>query len=121
MLYPQEVEVWYILPAIRNELCRELLKLGATQKQIAIKMKISESAVSQYLKAKRAAKVKFSGAFLKELVEMSKRLKDDQIDSFTAVQTLCKWIRTSGELCAIHRSVDSVDAACEKEHANLCR
>ncbi|NJL44492.1 MAG: hypothetical protein HC945_04245 [Nitrosarchaeum sp.] len=60
---PQEVEVWYLLPAIRRELVKIFTgKLGLTQKQAAGKLELTEAAVSQYLKKKRGAELEFTAA-----------------------------------------------------------
>ena len=48
---PCEMVVWYIIPAIRSELAKDLLKLGMKQKKISELMDITQPAVSQYLKS----------------------------------------------------------------------
>ena len=50
---PCEMVVWYIIPAIRSELAKDLLKLGMKQKKISELMDITQPAVSQYLTDKR--------------------------------------------------------------------
>ena len=52
-LMPQEIEVWYIIPAVRRELAKSMVKIGLKQKQIAVTLGITEAAVSQYLKLDR--------------------------------------------------------------------
>ena len=52
--HPQEIEVWYVLPAIRKELVVTLKEKNLTQKKIAEFLNITEAAVSQYIKQKRA-------------------------------------------------------------------
>ncbi|MFH1405899.1 MAG: hypothetical protein ABIG52_01635 [Nanoarchaeota archaeon] len=54
--HPQEIEVWYILPAIRKELVLALKEKGHTQKEIASFLNVTEPAISQYTKEKRAKK-----------------------------------------------------------------
>ena len=44
---PQEIEVWYLIPAIRAELAKELLKEGINQTKIASILNITNAAVSQ--------------------------------------------------------------------------
>jgi len=58
-LQPQEIAVWYILPALRKELTLEMKKLGLDQKTIAKVIGVTEAAVSQYITEKRANEVKF--------------------------------------------------------------
>ena len=73
---PQEIEVWYIIPALRREFASILKEKGFPQKQIAEKLKLTESAVSQYLKLKRAkdlevaAKKKYDYAIQTELINV---------------------------------------------------
>ncbi|MFH1328275.1 MAG: hypothetical protein ABIH76_05470, partial [Candidatus Bathyarchaeota archaeon] len=56
---PQEIEVWYVLPALRREFAKAFLETGMKQKDIAKIMEINEPAISQYLKAKRAKEFQF--------------------------------------------------------------
>src|SRR3989338_8090782 len=71
---PQEIEVWYIIPAIRRELTKSMIDLGLTQKQVAKRMGITEAAVSQYLSFKRAKEVVFSNAVLDEIRKSAKKM-----------------------------------------------
>ena len=58
---PQEIEVWYVLPALRREYAKVLIKEHKlSQKGVAEILQVTESAISQYLTGKRASKVKFS-------------------------------------------------------------
>ena len=57
---PQEITVWYILPAIRRELAKAMLTKNLKQKQVAKLLGITEAAVSQYLRSKRAKQVEFN-------------------------------------------------------------
>ena len=50
---PCEVIVWYVIPTIRAELAKELVKMGMSQKEISARLGITQSAVSQYIKDKR--------------------------------------------------------------------
>ena len=58
--HPQEIEVWHIIPAIRKELVVALKEKGNSQKKIADLLNLSEAAVSQYLKLKRAREIIFN-------------------------------------------------------------
>ena len=51
--HPQEIEVWYILPAIRKELVRVFKEKGKSGKEIAFLLGITPASVSQYGKDKR--------------------------------------------------------------------
>ncbi|MEK6820210.1 MAG: transcriptional regulator, partial [Nanoarchaeota archaeon] len=55
---PQEIEVWYLIPAIRKELARILTKkYKLTFEKTGGILGISKAAVSQYLNKKRADKI----------------------------------------------------------------
>lgn len=74
-MLPQEIQVWYILPVIRRELSRILVKeKGLTQKDTAKTLAITEGAVSQYLSSKRGNAVTFNEHIINEI-----RLSADQI------------------------------------------
>ncbi len=73
-MYPQEVELHYILPAIRRELTDLLKSMGLEQKEIAKLLQVSEPAISQYVKNKRAQNVKFTSRIMQELQQSAQRL-----------------------------------------------
>ncbi|HLE06488.1 MAG TPA: transcriptional regulator, partial [Candidatus Nanoarchaeia archaeon] len=60
MILPQELEVFYVIPAIRKELAVKLKANGLSQKKIAGIFGVTEACVSNYFKSKRANDVKFS-------------------------------------------------------------
>jgi predicted transcriptional regulator len=49
---PCELIVWYVIPTIRAELAKEMIKLGLSQKEVSERLGITQSAVSQYVKDK---------------------------------------------------------------------
>ena len=55
---PCESVVWYVIPAIRSELAKELLNLGMKQKDVSELMDITQPAVSQYITDKRGSGIK---------------------------------------------------------------
>lgn len=55
---PCEIVVWYVIPAIRSELAKELLNLGMKQKDVSELMDITQPAVSQYITDKRGSGIK---------------------------------------------------------------
>ena len=55
---PQEIEVWYIIPAIRKALAEQLVKKHKlTLEKTGNILGVSKAAVSQYLSKKRATKI----------------------------------------------------------------
>jgi predicted transcriptional regulator len=65
---PQEIEVWYIIPAVRRELSRLLTgEHGLSYDRAGDALGISKAAISQYNKNKRASKVLLHPRVLKEV------------------------------------------------------
>ena len=65
---PCEMVVWYVIPAIRSELAKQLLSLGMKQKKISELMDITQPAVSQYITDKRGSELELSD-HIKDLVK----------------------------------------------------
>ena len=57
---PCEIAVWRILPTIRSEVAKELVKLGLSQTAISEHLGITQPAVSQYVTSKRGTNVTFN-------------------------------------------------------------
>ena len=56
-LMSQEVELWYIYPSIRKEMSKIMInKYNLKQKDVAEKLNINKSAVSNYVNKKRSNK-----------------------------------------------------------------
>lgn len=113
MLQPQEIEVWYILPAIRKELAKELLKERISQRKIADLMGIRKSAVSQYLSGKRAH-VKLGKEILDEIKKSSKRISSNKADCFNEIQRICQLIRQKKVICKISIQLGKAPAGCKR-------
>lgn len=100
LLQPQEVEVFYIIPAIRSYLARFMKEQGRSQKEIASLLGIGESTVSQYMTEKRA-NLHFNEHIQERIKEVSGRVTN-QLEAITAIQILLKEIETSKAICNIH-------------------
>ena len=80
-LMPQELEVWYLLPALRKELARIFIKdYNLSQKKISQLFGITESAISQYQKLKRANELKFSRTEKEEIKKTASKILKDEKD-----------------------------------------
>ena len=98
---PCEIIVWYVIPAIRSELAKELLKLEMKQKEVSELMDITQPAVSQYITDKRG-----SGICLKDNVKgmihgFAKDLYEgnaSKIDLVPRVCKICKKVETTDVL-----------------------
>ena len=103
--HPQEIEVWYILPAIRKELVVTLKNEGKSQKEIATLLNLTESAISQYLNSKRAKDINLPlevKTFIKEAV---KKITNHET-AYQQIQKISEFIKSTKALCQIHMMVE---------------
>src|SRR3989344_2771652 len=98
---PQEVEVWYVLPALRRQLAVCLKKEGMRQKDIAITLNLTEPAVSQYLKKKRGEDIKFDTELKKQIFLSAKALVKDKTKARHEIQKLMRKINDGRFLCNV--------------------
>jgi predicted transcriptional regulator len=131
-MMPQEVEVWYVLPAIRREFAKvmktkEVPRVGEdgkvrqhriTQKEIAKMLGVTEPAITQYLLKKkgmrsRGDQVIIPERFLHEIEVSADRMisgfekglnEPDLFEIMTReVNRIIKVIRDDGAMCDIHK------------------
>lgn len=74
--HPQEIEVYYILPALRREIALALKQEGMEQKKIAKLLGVTEASVSHYIHSKRAKSVTFDEAMKKRIWGAALRITD---------------------------------------------
>src|SRR3989338_2742042 len=112
LLFPQEIEVWYVLPAIRKAFAIEMIKQGNSQKKIAQLMGITEAAISQYKSDKRAH-IPLTDEIKKEV---EKRAKDitTQEQMVSEMMKIEQKMKQSGNFCQIHPSKTWTPNGCEK-------
>jgi predicted transcriptional regulator len=118
MDFPQEIELWYVIPAIRKALVVELKKHGMKQKDIAPALGVTPSAVSQYQKDKRASTCMeaFTTEPLKSEIEHSAAaiLKDrSNGTAMREINRICAFMREKKLLCEIHRKKDPSLSKCD--------
>ncbi len=145
-MMPQEVEVWYVLPAIRRELAKVMKtktvpRVGEdgkkkehkiTQKEIAKMLGVTEPAITQYLLKKkgrrsRGDQVQIPERFLPELdksadamIEQyeSRGANEDMFETMTAeINRLIKVFRDDGYMCDVHRQF----SAHVKDDCSACK
>ena len=115
MKLPCELVVWYILPNIRRELARSLVKdLKLTQREAAKKLGLTESAVSQYLKSKRGREMKFDENINAEIETSIRDICKAGDDSLVVekICSICKLIRNNGALCELHKTHGDLPDSC---------
>lgn len=99
--HPQEIEVWYILPAVRKELVRVLRERGKNGKEIALLLGITPAAVSQYSTEKRGGGAELPAAVKDYIRTCSKNIKDSKT-AYREIQNITKFIKETKVLCKIH-------------------
>ncbi|MFH0979132.1 MAG: transcriptional regulator [Candidatus Woesearchaeota archaeon] len=110
---PQEIEVWDILPAIRREFAKIMLKdYKLSQKKIATLLHITEPAVSQYLKSKRAKQLVFSRKVLKEVEKSAGNIIEEKKGVLEETQRICKLTEVKMMVCGIHMKSGQVPKDC---------
>jgi len=91
---PQEIEVWYIIPAVRRELARILTQeYGLSYDKTGNALGISKAAISQYQKNKRASKVKLNDKVLKEIEKSAKKINKNKEITVKEILRVLKFMR----------------------------
>ena len=101
VLQPQEIEVYYLLPAIRRELTLGMKALGKPQKEIACLLGVTEPAISQYMTEKRATDVKFPKDIKAEIKLAAEKIKNQET-LYSEVQRILLLCRKARLICRVH-------------------
>jgi predicted transcriptional regulator len=111
---PQEIEVWYVLPAIRKELAKALVAShGTTQKQAAELLGVTEAAISQYLTSKRGSDIVFDDKVRHEIDISAERIREDKQKLMTEMKRICRLSSIKLMVCAMHKGKDlNIDEYC---------
>jgi len=110
---PQELEVWYILPAIRSQLAKALLKKGLNQTEISKKMGVTRGAVSHYIMHKRANALRFNQKLLKA-IDKSAAVIAAKGNFIAETQKICELVKKEIGLCAISKQLGLAPADCRE-------
>ena len=87
---PCEIVVWYVIPAIRSELAKELLNLGMKQKDVSELMDITQPAVSQYITDKRGSGIKLDEDFRAMIQTFANELSEGKATKVDLIPRTCK-------------------------------
>lgn len=106
---PQEIEMWYLIPALRRELAKILISdFGMNQKQVSQTLGITESAVSQYLKSKRGSELKFSEEDIQKIRGVAYNIVEKgNSHANEELYRLSMKFRGSNIICDFHKKSDS--------------
>ena len=98
---PCEIVVWYVIPAIRSELAKDLLALGMKQKDVSELMDITQPAVSQYITDKRGSGIELSSDVKDMVNELAIQLHNGEAKKTEIISrtcSICKNIETEDVL-----------------------
>jgi hypothetical protein len=99
---PQEIEVWYIIPAVRKELARLLTKkYGFSYEKAGAALGISKAAVSQYLSNKRANKITLNVNTKAEVKKSADKIFDNQRVAMLEIQRILKFMKSNHSSCDV--------------------
>ena len=116
---PQEIEVRYILPAIRRELANVFInEHKLSQKEAANILGLTEAAVSQYVHSKRAKEVVFSDNVVVEIRKSAHKIiagKNSKQTVVAEIYRISNLTTVKHILCDLHRSQSKDLANC-----NIC-
>ena len=104
---PQEIEVKYILPAIRREFSKILVREKKySQKQAAKILDITEAAVSQYFNSRRAKEVVFTEDVIQEMRNSIDKLIANHSKPIIIgeIYRICNLTTVRQILCGIHKA-----------------
>ncbi len=110
--YPQEIEVWFVIPAIHRTLAQKFKERKQPQKRIAELLNVTEACVSQYFSGIRGTKVTFSESILQEIDEAANRVLSEETSVIREVQRLCRHVKETGLLCELHKQYGSASESC---------
>ena len=112
---PCEVIVWYVIPTIRAELAKELVKMGMSQKDIAGRLGITQSAVSQYIKDKRGKGIPINKEVRKGIKVLAKQVmaEPEPKETIPGICMVCAIVKASGSLCELHKKEDDSLDGCD--------
>ena len=97
---PQEIEVWYIIPAIRRELSIWLTRdARMSYEKVGQILGISKAAVSQYINGKRATKIKLHERAEEELRRNCQSLAERKSNSVKVITDVLRFIRKNKLHC----------------------
>lgn len=110
---PQEIEVWYVIPAIRRDIAMVLKERGMKQTEIAKRMGLTKSAITQYLNSKRAKGFSFSQNMKREIEKSAGKI-DNPLDTVREIQYILNLARKDNAVCELHKNMDkSLPSKCD--------
>jgi len=117
---PQEIEVWYIIPTIRREIARNLVKKGMIMEKAGEILGVTKAAISQYLSKKRADRVKLTGRIKKEIKNSADIIEKDNKKAVSEIMRILALMRKDKCECYICKKYNKgMKNLCS--HGGVCR
>ena len=120
LFFPQELEVWYVLPAIRKRLALGLIAKGLSQQKVASLMGVTAAAISQYKTEKRAQGDFLGTAFDQEISSAVEQINLDQNQFFPETLKLNSLIKHSEIFCNLHKKLLPEGLPCDSCELKVC-
>ena len=106
MKVPCEIIVWEILPIIRKEFAKSLIKdHGLTQRKAAEKLGLTEAAVSRYISGKRGEIKKLNKELIQEIKESTARIyKENTLIIVEETCRICDLLKSNGYISNLNNT-----------------
>lgn len=99
---PQEIEVWYIIPALRREIAKCLIKeYGLSYEKTGEILGVTKAAVSQYVKGKRAAKIVLPKELSSAILKSCEQLVNEKSNAIAETMQLLEYIKQKNLGCEV--------------------
>lgn len=111
-LLPQEIELSFVVPAIRRELTLYLKEKGYGQHDIAQMLHVTDAAVSQYASGKRATEITFPAA-AKEHIHAAAEKLINGAHIITQMTQLLHYMKQTRITCQVHIQKAGLEPNCQ--------
>ncbi len=119
LIFPQEIEVWYVLPAIRKKIALKLMEKNISQKKVAEMMSVTPSAVCQYKSQKRAKEEIFDAEMEKELETSVINIVEEKTSLASEIIRLNNLMKKKGVVCKIYHKICALSG--DKKNCLYCK
>ena len=105
---PQEIEVWYIIPAIRKEIATCLIREHKiTYARVGEILGLTKAAVSQYLNNRRAGKITLPEQARKQVAKSCVKIVKGKSNAVKEILDILKFIREKDLPCRVCEKHDN--------------
>ncbi len=124
ILFPQEFDTWYVLPAIRKKLALKLMEKGMSQKDVAQVLQTSAATITHYKKDKRVKEDVLKDEVDPLIEAAAQKIKEDTHLLVPEVMRINNQIKKQGLFCKIYQE-KSMDlkapcSHCKESEGNYC-